>query len=336
MTLKIALGVADLAATRFAVSPLAETIKGLQLLARPDPPLVNRPWIDWARDQLARRPLRVAALWPLVVTGLPVYPEFLIPAPLGRRPAFKDELARLASTSPRSVRVSLRNVFGDGPWPDSARELFERPVFDRITTELAECHDRLIAPHWERIRSVLDADIAYRSGLLASGGARALFGDMHQDLRWAAGSLTIADADTGQSTVWVELGRDGLVLMPAVLQWPLVSVSRATSTQTTLIYSARGAATVWHAIEQRDAHGTVAEHLLGTGRARLLGILRSPASTTALARQLGVTPSAVSQHLVFLHRGGLIDRQRSGRVVLYQASELGLRLLTTRTTEPGR
>jgi DNA-binding transcriptional ArsR family regulator len=40
----------------------------------------------------------------------------------------------------------------------------------------------------------------------------------------------------------------------------------------------------------------------------LLGLLRSPATTTALARQLGVTPSAVSQHLAALHRGGLIDR----------------------------
>ena len=28
-----------------------------------------------------------------------------------------------------------------------------------------------------------------------------------------------------------------------------------------------------------------------------------------------------------LYRGGLVDRQRSGRTVLYQASELGLALL---------
>jgi DNA-binding transcriptional ArsR family regulator len=46
-----------------------------------------------------------------------------------------------------------------------------------------------------------------------------------------------------------------------------------------------------------------------------------------LARRLAVTPSAVSQHLAVLHRGGLVDRHRSGRAVLYQASELGLALL---------
>ena len=69
------------------------------------------------------------------------------------------------------------------------------------------------------------------------------------------------------------------------------------------------------------------EALLGAPRARLLGALRSPATTSALARRFGVTPGAVSQHLAVLHRGGLVDRQRSGRTVLYQASELGLALL---------
>jgi DNA-binding transcriptional ArsR family regulator len=59
----------------------------------------------------------------------------------------------------------------------------------------------------------------------------------------------------------------------------------------------------------------------------LLVALRSPATTTALAQRLGVTPSAVSQHLAVLHRGGLADRQRSGRTVLYQTSALGLALL---------
>jgi len=69
------------------------------------------------------------------------------------------------------------------------------------------------------------------------------------------------------------------------------------------------------------------EELLGPARARLLGALRSPSTTSALALRFGVTPSAVSQHLAVLHRSGLVDRERSGRRVLYQASELGLALL---------
>ncbi len=330
MLLVLELDVADLAATRFAISPLCETLKAVQLLSRPQPPSVSRPWVRWARAQLGRRPLRLPRLWPLVATDLPYWPEFLMPAPPGKAPGFGEELARLCATPEEPVRASLRRVFGAGPWPDSATDLLERPreSLEQIAAELTDCHDRLIVPHWERIRSVLDADVAYHAGLLAGGGARALFSDLHPGLRWSAGRLLLSDAETGPDEI--TLGPDGVVLMPSVFIWPEWSVKRATSTQTTLVYPARGAATVWESGLDAGGPGPgdprAVESLLGAPRARLLGALRSPATTTALA-WLGVTPGAVSQHLAVLRRGGLVDRQRSGRTVLYQASELGLSLL---------
>ena len=339
MPVVLELDVADLAATRFAISPLTETITAMLLLARPNPSVVNQPWIGWARAQLERRPLRMPRAWPLIVNGLPSYPEFLVPAPAGRAPGLDTELARMRATPAEAVRASLRRVFGDHPWPDTATELFERPRegLAEIATELSEGHERLIMPHWERIRPVLEADIAYRAGLLTGGGARSLFSDLHPDVRWSEGTLTINDADERSSVFRVTLGPDGVVLVPTVLNWPQVSYSKATSTQTTVIYPARGTATVWEG--GVTAAGTAAEaveELLGAPRARLLVALRSPATTTALARRLGVTASAVSQHLAALHRGGLVDRQRSGRTVLYQTSELGLALLTgARTREAG-
>jgi DNA-binding transcriptional ArsR family regulator len=124
--------------------------------------------------------------------------------------------------------------------------------------------------------------------------------------------------------------------MPSVFNWPEVSLSLATSTQTVMLYPARGTATVWEgtgwdgaARESAWAGGRegAAEALLGAPRVRLLNALRSPATTTALARRLGVTPSAVSQHLAVLYRGGLVDKRRSGRAVLYQTTELGFALL---------
>jgi DNA-binding transcriptional ArsR family regulator len=68
---------------------------------------------------------------------------------------------------------------------------------------------------------------------------------------------------------------------------------------------------------------TATEEAIGATRARLLNTLRSPATTSALAQQYAVTPGAVSQHLGALYRA----RQRSGRAVLYQTSDLGLALL---------
>jgi len=321
------LDVADLAATRFAISPLSETTRAMLLLARPSPAAVNLPWVRWARAKLGRRPLRLPRAWPLIVNGLSVYPEFLNPAPAVREPELGDELARVRSTPAEAVRASLRRVFGDHPWPDSATELFQRPEesLAEIAAELAECHERLVMPHWERIRAVLDADIAYRAGLLANGGARSLFSDLHPDLRWSQGTLTISDTDEGPSVFRVMLGPDGVVLIPSVFNWPMVSYTKATSSQTTLLYPARGTGTVWE--DGVSAASGAVEELLGPARARLLGALRSPATTSALALRFGVTPSAVSQHLAVLHRGGLVDRERSGRRVLYQASELGLALL---------
>jgi DNA-binding transcriptional ArsR family regulator len=328
MLVVLELDVADLAATRFAISPLCETTRAMLLLARPSPAAVNLPWVRWARAKLGRQPLRLPRAWPLIVNGLHCYPEFLNPAPAVREPELGDELARVRSTPAEAVRASLRRVFGDHPWPDSATELFQRPAesLAEIAAELAECHERLVKPHWGRIRPVLDADIVYRAGLLADGGARSLFSDLHPDLRWSQGTLTINETDEGPSVSRVMLGPDGVVLMPSVFNWPLVSYTKATSSQTTLLYPARGAATVWEG-HVSGVGSEAVEELLGPARARLLGALRSPATTSALALRFGVTPSAVSQHLAVLHRSGLVDRERSGRRVLYQASELGLALL---------
>jgi DNA-binding transcriptional ArsR family regulator len=224
--------------------------------------------------------------------------------------------------------VSLRRVFGDGDWPDSARELMSRPAetLASITAELADCYDRLIAPHWQRIRAVLDADIAYRAtGLLAGGGARDLLNDLHPRLRWTNGTLTLTKDHDARGDFKVTPGSDGLVLVPSLFVWPVVMMKTRTSTQITVRYPARGAATVW---QTRPPTLAATEALLGAPRARLLSLLRSPATPGELARQLDVTPSAISQHLAVLHRSGLVDRQRTGRRVLYSASDLGLTLLS--------
>jgi len=329
MLLVLELDVADLAATRFAISPLSETVRAILLLGGRDTPAVNAPWMRWARKELGWRPLRLPRLWPLIVNGLPTHPEFLVPAPEVRMPEFEAELARLRTTPATAVRASLHRVWEGQQWPDSARDLAARPreSLAEIAAELGECHERLIAPHWERIRPVLEADIVYRAGLLAEGGARSLFSDLHPDLRWSGGTLTLADTDQGPPLFKIMLGPDGVVLLPSVFNWPKVSLSRSTSTQTIMLYPARGAATVWESGALPGGREEAAEALLGAPRVRLLAALRSPATTTALARRLDVTPSAVSQHLTVLYRGGLVDKRRSGRAVLYQTTALGLALL---------
>jgi biotin operon repressor len=329
----ISLGVDDLAVTRFAVSPLAETVFALQFLRTGDANPVNRPWLRRARHDLSSRPLSLPLLWPLLRDGRRSRPEFLTPAPAERAPSLTEELERMLATTPGQVRASLERVFGcpdAGSWPDGAVELAARPrqTLELIAEELTSAHTRLIAPHWDRMRAVLDADVAYQGRILAHSGAAALFAGLHAGVRWAPGKVTVTRNRRGPHEYQVRPGPvRGLVLVPSVLIGPDTTVKGYSSSQTTLRYPARGAATVWEQSPPPTASGQPLRDLLGAPKARLLEVLRCPASTAALARSLDVSASAVSQHLAVLRRCGLVDRTRSGREVLYQTSDLGLTLL---------
>src|SRR3984957_6704195 len=304
----IALGTGDLAATRFAVSPLAETVFALQLVRTGAADAVNRPWLRWARRDLSERSLSLPLVWPLLRDGRRARPEFLTPAPAGRAPSFDEEAERMRATPPGHVRASLERVYGwrdCDPWPDSARELAARPqqTLALIAGELTAGHARLVAPHWDRMRPVLDADIAYRGEVLARGGTAALFAGLHPGVRWAAGEITVIRNRRGPRESAVPPGPvGGLVLLPSVLIWPGTTVKGYSSSQTTLRYPARGTAAVWGQSLLPVADHQALRDLLGAPRARLLAMLRCPASTTALARTLHVSPSAISQHLAFLDR----------------------------------
>lgn len=322
--LALDLSVSDLASTRFAVSPLSETISGLQLLGNRGRQEINLRWIRWASDELAVRPVDLTHTWSLIVNDRPSWPQFLVPAPVGPGTTIDDDLAALRRTSGRQVRASLRRVFGDD-LPESAANLAAHPAagLHAIATELREAHTRLIEPHWPRIRAVLDADITYRAKQLAAGGAKRLFTDLHPDLHWHDGRLTLDRWRNDGMTQGTAAG--GLVLLPVVLGPPNVLIKQHTTTQTTVRYPARGVGAVWTAGTRPV--GDSASRLLGRPRAQLLEALRSPATTTDLARALNVSPSAVSQHLRILRGSGLIAGERSGRSVLYLTTERGLALL---------
>ncbi|MCR6489137.1 DUF5937 family protein [Amycolatopsis sp. OK19-0408] len=325
MALVIELGVAELATTRVAISPLSETVECLRQLGGRDRQAVNLPWLRWAEDELAREPLALPWTWPLLVSDRPNWPQFLVPAPRGAGPSIDDDLAALRATTARQVRRSLGRVFGDDP-RGTVTDLAAHPAagLKAVAAELRAAHDRLVAPHWPRMRAVLDADVAHRARVFAAGGAEKLFAGLHPDLRWDDGRLLLTSEHVRDDVV-VNRGPGGLVLIPVVLGPPHVMIKKNTSTQTTVRYPARGRGALWTAGTRPPAEATV--RLLGRARAGLLEALRSPATTTDLAHALGVTPSAVSQHLAVLRENGLAQRERSGRQVFYLITALGAALL---------
>ena len=318
------LGVEDLADTRFALSPLHETVLSLRVLRDPGLYALHLPWRRSVLDQLTG--LDTALLMALQGDNRAL-PDFLTPRPPSFAPAFEDELAAVRLAPPGLVRRDLLDVHAPGPVPEALNEAVngdERAVCelrDAICDVLERYWDIAIRPAWPKIRLVLEADMTYRARQLAAGGARLLFADMHPNLSWRDGVLRI-DKMIGKHRV-AAAGR-GLLLVPSVFSHkpaPPVSAEEPPL----LAYPCRGVATLWVAAPAPDAGALVA--LLGAPRARLLGQLGEPLATAEIARRLGVTPSAVSQHLQVLHVTGLVTRARDGRHVLYRRSPLGDQLI---------
>ncbi|MDR3035368.1 MAG: ArsR family transcriptional regulator [Kitasatospora sp.] len=177
---------------------------------------------------------------------------------------------------------------------------------------------------WPQARSVLHADIVHRARVLAERGAAGLFADLDHRLHWADGVLTI-DRDWGHGDLDVPVDRRGLALLPTCFARGALSAIGPDLTPS-ITYLSRGQGNLAGPPDPPPAPHAL-EQLLGAPKARLLTLLHEPTATTELARRLGVTPGAVSQHLAVLHATRLVTRARHGRLVLYARSPLADQLL---------
>jgi len=126
-----------------------------------------------------------------------------------------------------------------------------------------------------------------------------------------------------------------------VFSWPTLDISFPSQgsgstdrniKQAVLCYPPRGIATLWQSIPTRSP--TPLHFLVGATRATLLALLKLPATTTQLARELDVTAPSVSNHLKIPKLNGLVFARRNGKTVLYQRTAAADALLAT--VEPGR
>ena len=324
MALTIDLGVAELAATRFAISPLSETVSGLQQLGDVDRHPINLRWLRWAADELAGRPLDLSHTLPLLVNGRSSWPEFLVPAPLGAGPPSRRIWRRCEGRppvrcGPASGACSAKN----SPTPPPRSPRGRRQACGRSPRNSGRRADRLIAPHWSRIRAVLDADVIYRARQLAAGGADEV---VHRPAPGSA--LARRAADAGGNALPDRARREPrsgwLVLIPVVLGSPYVLIKKSTSTQTTVRYPARGVGALWTAGTRAPAGGAV--RLLGRVRAELLEALRSPRRRRTWLVRSASRPARCRSISACCARVGWSRAERSGRNVLYMTTALGASL----------
>jgi hypothetical protein len=310
------LGPEDVANVRFAISPLMELHNSVRALEHPDASALHLPWVTATRARMDGVDL---ALLQALHPRKAYTPDFVDPPPSSPLGELEDELAEMLATPPDRVRLELRRAYDGREVPrvlqpllrDPAREL--PALADRFRAYWA----RALAPHWPRIRALLEGDIHHRARQLADGGARRLFADLHPEVSFAEDTLRI----DMPYEVTADLGGRGLLLVPSVFTWPRPAISVEPPYAPFLVYPARGVGGLWE--PGRAAPPRALAALLGPRRASVLTALEAPRSTTELARALELSPGSVSQHLSVLREAGLVHAHRAGRSVLYARSDTG-------------
>jgi hypothetical protein len=133
--------------------------------------------------------------------------------------------------------------------------------------------DLAIAPHWGRIRALLEGDLLYRGRKLGQAGHAGLFDDLVDTVKWRDGSLQIKHRRFKGVR---QLAGEGLLMTPSAFVWPTVYSSTIPPWQPTLTYPARGVATLWSDPVRTTSAGIAA--VLGRSRAEVLTLLDSPRS----------------------------------------------------------
>ena len=313
-------GPEDVARVRFAFSPNWELVSSLRALHRPSAHALHVPWVQEARAALQGFDM---SLLDALAPPEGYVPDFFAPPPDTPLPDFQDELAAIRRVPADQVRHEIGLLYGRRA-PAVLRPLLERPRrgLRAVTDALAGYWERTLAHHWPRIRALLEGEVLHRARQLTLGGAELLFADVHEDVAWSGSQLAVGIRHDAE----IPLQGRGLLMLPSAFYWPRVAVVTDPAWQPSLTYPPRGVATLWDPAEATGPDGLSA--LLGATRAALLAQLETPRSTAELARRLGVTAGAVSQHLGKLRGAGVVTWSRQGREVLYALSPTGEALLS--------
>jgi DNA-binding transcriptional ArsR family regulator len=328
--IRLHFGPADVGRVRFALSPMWETITSLRALTATGSGLqMHRPWREWVRGRLDGTDI---GLLTALVRPAGYIPDFLVPSPARRSSSFEASLAQVTAADPAAVSWQLRHLASHpvaAPGPQQAErarllcDLADRPGAGtgQVAAALGAYWRAAVAPHWQRLQALLQADLAYRLEELADGGVGALLRDLHPSVSYDGSTLRIVKYYDGDA----DLSGRGLLLVPCAFAWPDVIVLTAEPNTPTVSYSPRGIGRLWE--RQRSVASGALDEVLGRTRSNLLGQLDLPMSTSQLATALALSAPTLSAHLHALRRAGIVTSRREGRAVLYARTALGDQLL---------
>jgi DNA-binding transcriptional ArsR family regulator len=196
----------------------------------------------------------------------------------------------------------------------------------RLLHQICAYHRSAIAPVWATVRAHHAMDRARRVRTLLEGGVEGLLRTLHPRLQWSTPTVSLLDGTNGE----MHLDGRGLALVPSFfLRKPTLFTDPVASDGVpVLIYPVRletdGSAEIWTATDADRALG----RLLGRTRALILTAIASGVTTTGgIARRLGTSSAAVSQHIKVLRDARLVVTHRHGAGADHSITARGLDLL---------
>jgi DNA-binding transcriptional ArsR family regulator len=177
-----------------------------------------------------------------------------------------------------------------------------------------------IAPEWNSLRAIVDADLAVRRSALSMGGVEAMLSSFHSGMRWRYPVLELPGHPSARE---VHLRGRGLTLVASFFCRLHPMTVYDEHLPQVLVYP------VHHEIVHDGPTGDAAVlgRLLGETRAAVLLAARGGGTTSALAARVGVSAAAISHHTAILRDAGLITSIRSANTVRHSLTRLGQALV---------
>jgi DNA-binding transcriptional ArsR family regulator len=324
---RLEMGPDDLTASRFAISPLHETVVAVRALAGmgPGADAVLRRWLEPKRALLEnlRRTMPVADLLSGLLSASMSTPTFLAPPPRRAHGTLAAQLDDVRATPLPLARADIAGCLADStqPFSPAVQDSLDQPdIAIRVAHALEAAWNELIRPDWPVIHAILQQDLQHWARRLIGQGWSGMLPHLPMgSLSWCADS----NVQTLQGPLPVDEqyrpGGGGIVFGPTLAAEP--SLVLEPGWQREIRYPALGRGSLFrHA--QPPVRNPLGK-LIGQTRSRLLVELGRPATTTQLTRIHQLSLGTVAHHLSALRAAGLVTSIRDGQSVVYHRTPLG-------------
>ncbi|MEZ4670862.1 MAG: helix-turn-helix domain-containing protein [Anaerolineae bacterium] len=317
----------DVLKLRFAYSPLLVlAISHHKVFAN----IERESWYDRWADEAYNALHDVDLPYLQTLASFPHYiPDFMTPTPTRTLNNFEEELALMRNTPTEVIRKNIKVAIRSYGESEMLQQflIYPREMLECLIEDLRIYWMRTLSHHWRSMTAVLDSDILYRGRQLALEGPQALLNKLHPRLRFEDYRIEYQSCHIAahpNERHHYQLSGEGLQLVPTIF---VTSVMKQFEPefQPMILYTPRGTG-LWYQ-PPADEPDQSLEIALGTGRAHVLRLLATPASTGEIAHRLQITAGAASQHLSRLGQAGLVEPHRNGKRVYYHLTHRGTQLL---------